>query len=222
LEYDIKNVVDLTHELANGMPIYPGDPAPSFESYATLDKNGVNLTRLTLGSHTGTHTDAPKHFIRGGASVDQIPPSKLVGEAYVTDLSQVQTGAGITAADLKMRLEGKVRADDFVLCYTGCSERWEDKSIQTNYTYFTKDSAEYLVSKKIRAVGVDYLSVEKFAAVDPVAHKTLLGAGIFIIESLNSSLKKFLGQRILLICLPIKLQGGDGSPSRVLAIPLLN
>jgi arylformamidase len=220
MKYQLSGAVDLTHDLADGMPVYPGDPSPSFESYRTLDKNGVNLTKLTLGSHTGTHTDAPIHFIRGGIGVDQIPLSGLISEAFVVDLSQKPIGSGITSSDLRSKLEGTIKEEDVVICYTGCSEHWGDERVNSNYTYLTKDAAEYLVSKKVRAVGIDFLSVEKFKSSDHVTHRTLLGNGIFIIESLSSAAKQFLGKRVLLICLPIKLKGGDGAPSRVIAVPI--
>jgi kynurenine formamidase len=220
MTYVFEEAVDLTQELSNGMPIYPGNPKPSFKSYATLARDGVNLTSLSLGSHTGTHTGAPRHFIRDGMAVDQIPPKKLIGEAYVSDISSKPTGSGITSLDLKSKLEGSIRPDDIVVCYTGCSEHWGDERMNSNYTYLTKGAAEYLVSKKVRAVGIDFLSVEKFKAPAPVAHRTLLGNGIFIIESLSSAVKQFLGKRVLLICLPIKLSGGDGAPSRVIAVPI--
>jgi arylformamidase len=220
MRYIFEKAVDLTHELHNGMPIYPGDPSPSFVSYSTIKKNGVNLTKLTLGSHTGTHIDAPRHFIPDGIGVDQISPNKLIGEAYVADMSSKPIGSGITDVDLRQSLEAKVAEDDIVVIYTGCSEHWDDESMRRNYTYLTGDAAEYLVSKKIRAVGIDFLSVEKFNASPPVAHKSLLGNGIFIIESLSSATKQFAGKRILLMCLPIKLQNGDGAPSRIIAVPI--
>lgn len=218
--YLFEKAVDLTHELRNGMPIYPGDPSPSFVSYATLGKDGVNLTRLSLGSHTGTHLDAPRHFIQDGIGIDRIPPSKLVGEAYVADLSNKPIGSEITAQDLRKKLEGNAREDDIVVCYTGCSEHWGDESVSRNYTYLSGEAADYLVSKKVRAVGIDFLSVEKFNAPEPIAHKTLLGKGIFIIESLSKATKQFVGNRILMICMPIKLQDGDGAPSRIIAVPI--
>lgn len=220
MRYTFEKAVDLTHELHNGMPIYPGDPSPSFVSYATLEKNGVNLTKLILGSHTGTHTDAPRHFIPNGIGVDQIPASKLVGEAYVADLSSKPIGSGVTGRDLRENLEGKVAEDDIVIVYTGCSEHWGEESITSNYTYLTGDAAEYLVSRKVRAVGIDFLSIERFQAPDPVAHKTLLGNGIFIMESLNRATKQFAGKRVLVICMPIKLQNGDGAPSRIIGVPI--
>jgi kynurenine formamidase len=211
--------VDLTHELHNGMPVYPGDPSPSFVSYATLEKDGVNLTKLTLGSHTGTHIDAPRHFIPDGIGIDQISPNKLIGEAYVTDMSSKPIGSAITGQDLRNNLEGHVAKDDIVVIYTGCSEHWGEESVRSNYTYLTGDAAEYLVSKEVRAVGIDFLSVERFRAPDPIAHKTLLGNGIFIIESLSQATKQFVGKRTLMICMPIKLQNGDGAPSRIISVP---
>jgi arylformamidase len=216
--YQFDKAVDLTHHLRNGMPIYPGDPSPSFERYAILARDGVNLTRLTMGSHTGTHLDAPNHFIEGGIGIDQIPLNKLIGEAYVADFSRKRIGSGITAEDL--RAHRRIGQDDIVVCFTGCSERWGEDAIRENYTYITQDGADYLVSKKVRAVGIDFLSIEQFKAPAPVAHKTLLGNGIFIIESLSKALKQFVGQRILMICMPIKLEGGDGAPSRVIAVPI--
>jgi arylformamidase len=217
--YAFGEAVDLTHHLRNGMPVYPGDPSPSFEPYRSLEKDGVNLTKLVMGSHTGTHLDAPKHFIQGGIGIDKIPPDKLMGEAYVADLSRKRIGSGITAEDLRT-METYIAPDDIMALYTGCSEHWGEEWVRKNYTYITRDAADYLVSKRVRAVGIDFLSVEQFNAPEPVAHKTLLGNGIFIIESLSNALKRLVGQRILLICMPIKLKDGDGAPSRVIAVPI--
>jgi kynurenine formamidase len=202
------------------MPIYPGDPSPSFGNYSTLKKDGVNLTKIIMGSHTGTHLDAPRHFIRDGIGIDRIPPEKLIGEAYVADLSKKPIGSGITSKDLRRELDVKIVKDDIVVVYTGCSKHWGEESINRDYTYLTGDAANYLVSKGVRAVGIDFLSVEKFKAAEPVVHKTLLGKGIFIIESLSDALKQFVGKRILMICMPIKLQDGDGAPARVVAVPI--
>ena len=218
--YLFKKATDLTHHLRNGMPIYPGDPSPSFENYSTLQKDGVNLTRIIMGSHTGTHLDAPRHFIQDGIGIDGIPPDKLIGEAYVADLSKKPIGSGITSKDLRRELDEKIVKDDIVVVYTSCSERWGVESINRDYTYLTGDAADYLASKRVRAVGIDFLSVEKFKAAEPVVHKTLLGNGIFIIESLSSALKQFVGKRILMICMPIKLENGDGAPARVVAVPI--
>jgi arylformamidase len=220
MKYRFDQAVDLTQELANGMPIYAGNPVPSLKSFETLAKNGVNLMSISLGSHSGTHTDAPRHFIEKGLAIDEIPPSKLIGVAYVADLSFKPIGSGITAEDLKSALGASIGEDDIVICYTGCSDHWGEESVNSNYTYLTGEAAEYLASRKVRAVGIDFLSVEKFKSKDPVAHRALLGRGIFIVESLSSALKGLIGKRVLLICLPIKVQGGDAAPSRVIAVPI--
>lgn len=222
MRYKFEQAVDLTHDLVNGMPVYPGDPAPSFESYSTIEKNGVNLTRLVLGSHTGTHVDAPFHFVLGGIPLDKVPVTKFVGEAFVVDLSKLPVGSGITEQDLAPALEGKVQPNDIVICYTGCSKLWEDEKVWRNFTYLTASGANYLVSKKVSVVGIDFMSVEKFGATEPIAHRTLLKNGICIVESLNAGLEQFAGRRILLVCLPIKLKGGDGSPARAMAVPIEN
>jgi arylformamidase len=218
--YRFEDAVDLTQTLQNGMPVYPGDPEPSFEASATLEKNGVNLTRITIGSHTGTHIDAPMHFISNGVTIDQIPVRYFVGEAVVADLSYNPIGHGITRSDLEKTVGPKIKEGDAVLCYTGSSERWGDPETNRNFSYLDLDGARYLVSKKIRAVGIDFLSVEKFGFTSPDSHKELLGNGIYIIESLSNKLKLFLNQRILLVALPIKLGGRDGAPCRAIAIQL--
>ncbi len=99
--YDFDNAVDLTHELANGMPSYPGDPVPSFRRTATIEKDGVNVSMLEMGSHCGTHMDAPSHFVSGGTPIDQIPVKHLIGEAVVGDFSFKKRGSGITSEDIK-------------------------------------------------------------------------------------------------------------------------
>jgi arylformamidase len=220
MRYAFEKAVDLTHELANGMPIYPGDPSPSFVRSATLEKNGVNLTKLTLGSHTGTHTDAPRHFIQGGESIDKILVKNFMGEALVIDLSKTKPiGSGIVPSDFS-NFDSQIKEDDIVLFYTGSSEKWGDPNVNSNYTYCTKEAADYFVEKKVRAVGIDFLSIEKFKAPEPVVHRTLLNNGIYIVESLSKALRQFSGERIFFISLPIKLENGDGAPSRSIGIPI--
>jgi arylformamidase len=219
--YLFERAVDLTQELANGMPVYPGDPVPRFDRAKTIPRDGVNISQMTLGSHTGTHVDAPLHFVPTGKPIDKIPVTDLIGEAIVGDFSFKPIGSGVTVDDLEKVL-GKIglRAGDIVLCYTGSSEHWGDESVSRNFTYLTGDGAKYLVSKKVRAVGIDFLSIEKFHSSNHETHKELLEHGIYIIESLSKELKQFLGQRILFEALPIKFHDGDGAPCRAVGVPI--
>ena len=159
--------------------------------------------------------------MQGGEPIDKLPVSELIGEAIVADLSFKKIGEGITTTDLKRALEGKdILEGDIVICFTGCSEYWGEEKVNSNFTYLTGEGAKYSVSQKVRAVGIDFLSIEQFHSKTHETHRELLRNGVFIIESLSKELKQFLGQRILFIALPIKFKDGDGAPCRALAIPI--
>ena len=210
--------VDLTQTIENGMTVYVGDAVPRVSAYKRLEKDGVNLSVIKLGSHTGTHIDAPKHFVKGGKAVDQLSAEAFVGEAAVLDLSGIRAGGEITAAALRKHA-AEVKRGDIVLLYTGLSRRWGDPGARRTITNLGSDGARWLVSRRVKAVGIDYLSVEKFGAKVPVAHVALLSHGIPIIESLNENLAGFIGRRVILFCLPIKVGGCDGAPARAVAYP---
>ncbi|MDG7011712.1 MAG: cyclase family protein [Nitrososphaerota archaeon] len=210
--------VDLTHTIKNGMTVYVGDAVPRVAKFKTLAKDGVNLSVITLGSHTGTHVDAPAHFVRGGRPLDDLAVETFIGEAAVLDLSGVKAGSAIRASHLEAH-EDEVKKGDIVLINTGFAKRWNDPRARRMYTYLGGDAAEWFVRKKVKAVGIDYLSVEEFGARAPVAHVTLLSHGIPIIESLNENIGT-LGRRVFFVCLPIKVGGCDGAPARAMAYPL--
>lgn len=210
--------VDLSQEISPTMPIYPGDPKPIFEDAATIKDKGVNLTRLTLGAHTGTHVDAPSHFIEGGATIDTTPLTSLVGDAVALDLSRKKVGSGIGAEDLKP-YQRRVGRGDIVLLYTGSSQFWGEEWVTRNFTYLEPSGAEWLVGRGVRTVGIDTLSVEKFNSPQPTSHKILLGGEVTIIEVLNRALKRLVGRRFFLVCLPLWLRGREAAPARALAFP---
>lgn len=218
-ELEVDTGVDLSQTIANGMTIYVGDPVPNIRRVKHIETDGVNVSEALLGSHTGTHVDAPIHFVQGGKSVDLLSPEQCVGEAVVIDLSDKPQGSEIMPEDLA-RGSMVDREGLIVLLYTGMSKLWGDPSARTNFTYLSSEAATWLVQKKAKTVGVDYLSVEKYGSKDAPAHKTLLSNGIPIIESLNEKLGMFAGRRIFLVCLPLKIGGSDGGPARALAYPL--
>lgn len=211
--------VDLTQTIANGMTAYVGDPVPKVSKFKRLATDGVNVSVLTLGSHTGTHVDAPAHFVKGGRTLDELPVESFVGEAVVLDLSGKPAGSEITASDLQGH-STEIGRGTIVLLYTGLSRRWGDPRARRHFTYLGGEAARWLVQRGVKAVGIDYLSVEKFGARLPVAHVTLLSHGIPIIESLNENLSKLVGRSVLFVCLPIKIGGCDGAPARAMAYPL--
>jgi len=213
----IKAIIDISVPLENDMPVYPGDPTPDFKATRTLEEHGVLVTKMQLGTHTGSHMDAPLHFIEGGESIDELDLKKIVTEAIVLDLSNKEMGSAITIEDLE-KFSDSIRKGDGVLLFTGTSKLWGDESILRNFTYIDPNAARWLVDKKVSIVGIDCLSVEKYNADAPETHKTLLSAGIPLIETLSSNLEKIAGERVLLIALPLKIKGRDAAPARVIAI----
>ncbi len=197
----------MTIPIHAGMPVYEGDPPVEIALSFSIDRGDpANVSRLSMGAHTGTHVDAPRHFIDGASAVDEIPLDALIGPAQVVDL----TGIGDISHEvlLSAGLEGKER----VLFKTSNSSLWRESGFQRDFTYIAGSAAEHLVEIGVKLVGIDYLSVEKYGASVPVTHTTLLEAGIVILEGLDLSGIQPGGYE--LICLPMLIKGCDGAPCR--------
>jgi arylformamidase len=194
------------------MQIYPGDPKPRFYPHATIKDDKVNVTRITLGSHTGTHVDAQWHFMQEGNSIDREPLSKFAGDAVIVDTS-CEAGLGISAKSLS-RHSDIIQADDILLIYTGKG------SNRTDFAYLETSAAEWMVENQIKCIGIDTPSVEKYGYKDAPVHKLLLSNGIGIIENLDN-LKQFVSKRMFLVCLPLPLKGVDGSPARAVLLEIV-
>jgi len=201
-------IFDVSLPISKEMPIYPGDPPVKIQRKATIGKDGSksNLSRLSLGAHTGTHVDAPFHFLENGSTVDRLPLELLMGRARVVEV----TSPRIDETALK---EFDFTADARVLFKTRNSYLWSQPRFVEDYVYITPGAARVLVNEGIKVVGIDYLSVEKFGSESFETHLTLLGAGTLIIEGLD--LREVEPGDYDLICLPLKVKDGDGSPARV-------
>jgi arylformamidase len=198
-------ILDVSVPIRPGMVVWDGDPTVSFEQAASLDAGGpANVTRLALGSHTGTHMDAPLHFLSGGAGVDRLPLEALVGAALVLDLRHLE--ADVRASDLDLP-DGTER----VLLKTRNSELWERDDFVADHLTIAPDAARLLVERGLRLVGVDYLSVGS-----PETHRILLEAGVVPLEGLD--LREVEPGPYHLVALPLRLVGVDGAPARVLLI----
>ena len=198
------------------MPVYPGQSKPTITQTGTIKRGGYNLSSFAMGTHVGTHVDAPKHVVPDGMSIDNVPLANSIGVAVAIDLSYLEIGSGISKVDLE-RHDSLVNPGDIVILYTGCSDHWGEPDIETNYTYLEKTAAEWLVAKKVKAVGIDTLGVDRYESPAPAAHKALLSNGIIIIESLSNTVRNLVGKRFQLICLPLKLRSAEAAPARVVA-----
>ncbi|HYP29347.1 MAG TPA: cyclase family protein [Blastocatellia bacterium] len=201
-------IYDVTVPLSKELVIYPGDPPVRIERKNVINKNDskYNVSRLSFGSHTGTHIDPPFHFIEDGATVDNLPLEMLIGRARVVEV----TAPRIDEAVLE---EFDFTTDVRVLFKTRNSYLWSKKTFVEDFVYITPGAARALVNEGIKVVGMDYLSVEKFGAEKPETHLTLLRAGTLIIEGLD--LREVEPGDYELICLPLKVKDGDGAPARV-------
>ncbi|TMF89677.1 MAG: cyclase family protein [Chloroflexi bacterium] len=202
-------VVDVTVPIRDAMTVYRGNPPVRIRPAMTLSKDGVNLSELCLGSHTGTHVDAPSHFIRGGAGADRLALDRFIGPAWVADLRRVKDG--ITADDLrKARIPAGSRR---VLLRTSNSRWWHPaRAFRTDFVYLAPDGADWIVERGIDLVGIDYLSIEGYGIRGAPTHKRLLGAGIPILEGLD--LFKVRSGRWQMAALPLRIVNGDAGLTR--------
>lgn len=202
-------VHDVSLTLREGIPSWPGDPTFRLERVAALDRGDpANVSRLTLGTHTGTHVDAPAHFLATGGGADTLSLDTLIGPCTVIE---ADPPAGILRpADL-----GDVNAER-VLFKTSNSGRWalDDQAFDSEFVAVGPALAQALVDRGFRLVGVDYLSVETFHTTTYPVHQMLLSAGVVIVEGLDLSAVE--PGEYLLWCLPLKVAGADGSPARAL------
>ncbi|HEU4760241.1 MAG TPA: cyclase family protein [Dehalococcoidia bacterium] len=202
-------VYDISVPLAPGMVTYAGEPGPHLDFHSLISRgDSANVSALSLGSHTGTHVDAPRHFLDGAATVEAFPLEALVGPAHVIE----HAGPGhVTAADLA----AAALPDDTrrLLVKTTNGRFWDDDEFHTDFIGLASDAAPWLVERGYLLVGIDYLSIERFHAPGHPVHKTLLGAGVVILEGLD--LRRVAAGRYFLVCAPLKLVGAEGAPARV-------
>lgn len=202
-------IYDISIPLSSQMTVYPGDPAVQIEPCFSLSKgNPANVLSITMGSHTGTHIDAPYHFIDTGAKLDALKLEVMIGRTHVLEIT-----APVITADVLSEFDftDKTR----VLFKTRNSYLW-DKSPEfvTNYVYIDPRAAEVLVREGIKLVGIDYLSVEKFGSTGFETHLELLRNGVVIVEGLN--LRDIEPGDYEMTCLPLRIANGDGAPARVI------
>ena len=208
-------IFDVSVPISPQIPVWPGDPPVQIERVESINKGDpANLTRLSLGVHTGTHVDAPYHFFEKGRKVDQLPLNTLIGSAFVLEIHPKERT--ITATDLgSLGLPPTVQR---LLIKTDNSYLWEGRPLEfeKDFIHLGRDAARWIVRRGIKLIGVDYLSVDRFDSGDKLAHHTLLEAGVVIIEGLNLS---HVAQGVYqLYCLPLKIADSDGAPARVVLI----
>ncbi|MHC5226306.1 cyclase family protein [Ignatzschineria sp. LJL83] len=217
------SIIDLSHSLEEGMPVWFTHPKFYQNEVDSLEKKDVSyLNQLILGEHCGTHVDAQSHFIKNGWNIDEMPLDQLVGRAYVIDISNLPDN-GVATKTLIQEWEQEnisVQKDDIVCFYTGQEKYWglkpDHQKFMVDWRGLSKDGAMYLQSKGVKAVGTDAMALDAFEndGTHP-AHQVLLGAGIPIIENL-AHLSDLKGE-FLFMAFPLKIKQGSASPMRAIA-----
>ncbi len=207
-------IYDISLPITPGMVVWPGDPRVVLERVGKMEEGSdSNVTHLSMSAHTGTHVDAPYHFMGGDSlTVDRLPLKLLTGRAYALHLPDVDL---ITAGVLeKAEIPPRTRR---LLFKTRNSSYWSKSALpfQTQFVAISPDGAQHLVDRGIKLVGIDYFSVAPYADSGPT-HQILLKAGVVILEGLD--LSKVTQGRYTLHCLPLKLVGCDGAPARAILI----
>jgi arylformamidase len=204
----VPRLLDVSVPLAAGIPAYPGNPEFELQPVKRIaDGQSSNVSRVIMGTHTGTHVDAPQHFFDGSVPVDTLALDLLIGRAHVVDMPR---RGGITAEDLAA---AGLREDLRVLLKTPNSALWNGTAFKPDYTHLTEGGARYLVNQGVKVVGIDYLSVERYKQPGAPAHRALLSQGVIIIEGLN--LSEAEPGMYEMYCLPLRIAGADGAPARV-------
>ena len=202
-------IIDVSLSIREGMPHYPDDPGVQLELARSLARgDSANITKLDFGVHSGTHVDAPAHFLDGQGGADSLPLAAMVGPADVVDATGTREGPIGAAA-----LEGFVIPDDCerLLLKTPNGRLWDLDDYSDDFVSLDAGGANYLVERGIVLVGIDYLSIG-----DADAHRVLLSSGVVPLEGLD--LRTVEPGRYTIACLPLKLVGADGAPARVVLL----
>ena len=201
-------IYDITVPLSRSLTVYPGDPSIAIEPITQLAKGDVsNTSHIALCSHSGTHLDAPRHFFAQGDGIDGLDLNTLIGAVRVLAI----TGQNHITADMLRTCE--LGTSQRILFKTCNSRLWAQSDFQPDYIALTASAAHYLVARGIRLVGIDYLSVDAYEDNEFPVHRILLGANVLILEGLD--LRAVTAGDYELMALPLKIQDGDGAPTRV-------
>ena len=207
-------VIDLTLTVSEKIPTFPGSPKPHIIESETIPKHGYNLELLFLSTHTGTHIDAPFHFVKNGKKIHEITPERLVNEAVLIRVGK-NSNRSISKTDIQNfeQKNGKIENGSTVIFHTGWQKNLNKEFYFTENPGLSVSAAKYLVSKKINMVGIDSPSIDLGTDSKFSVHHILAKNNILIVENL-ANLNKIKSNNFHLITSPLKLKNATGSPIR--------
>ena len=218
--WPVSRIVDLSHPVDDDTPVYPGDPVARFSPAATVAADGYNVLHVRMGSQTGTHVDAPYHFLDDGARIDELPLDLFLGPAVVADVRGRPAHGRIEWSDLEPYAD-RLGPGRILVLRTGWDEHWGTDAY-LDHPFLTGEAAERVVATGVRTIGLDALSLDETVlggagAGGFAAHVAVLGAGGVIVENLTNLGAIAVPDPILSV-LPLRFAGADGAPVRAVAL----
>jgi kynurenine formamidase len=212
----IEDIIDLTHPLESGMPVFPGSGPVNLVTSAAFEQEGYHEIRIDCSTHTGTHIDCGYHLLRDGLNTVTTPLSQFYGKALVADCREIPAGGLISKAFLQP-LEQDISHSDFLLLHTGWSKYWGRDEYFRDFPVLSEDAATYLSAFNLKGIGSDAISFDPADSVELPVHHILLSKGFILIENLVN-LGSLPLPGFIFSCFPLKINNGDGSPVRAVGI----
>lgn len=210
----MQRIIDLSHSVTQGTPVFPGDPEVKTYTHHTHESIGYLVTRFEMGTHTGTHVDVPLHRLAGGAAVDEVPLERWMGRALVLDLTALQPGEEIRAEHLAA-CEGRLDGCGILILKTNWCRHFGMEDFFSEFNGLTEEAVRWLIAHNISLIGLESPSVHP--ALHLQIHEMLLKNNILVVESLNN-VDAITRETVTFFAAPLKLHGLDGSPVRAFAI----
>lgn len=208
-------IIDLTHTIAEAMPVYPGTEKPTLTAVCTCEKDGFCETKLCMYSHTGTHIDAPAHLFSCGKNLDEFSADQFFGKALVIDCTGFLNGSFIPLSHLK-RYGDKVFHADFLLFRFGWDEKWGSSDYFEDYPCISTEVLDFIAKGNYKGIGIDTISLDPISNPELSGHRALLrNNGMINIENL-CNLSAFGDELFFFACLPLKFRCSDGAPCRAI------
>ena len=206
-------VIDLSLKISQSLKVFPGSPHPCFVPWTSFSKHGYDSEALFMSTHTGTHMDAPSHFVPGRPSIDRIVVSRFVANAVILRIPK-KFNELVEASDLN---DQEIRANDAVVIVTGWEKKIRAPNYMTENPGLSASAARFLIRKKISIAAIDGPSIDVGDDAEFTAHKILLSENILVVENL-CNLDRISTDRFMLVVAPLKIQSSTGSPVRALAV----